>query len=155
MGLHFRSITYFSLTSAKLILRFKNPLLVSSHHKICVLRKKCSKKCSKFTGKHPCRSKISIKLQSNFIEITLKHGCSPVNLLLIYEHLFLRPPIEGSFYMLQIYWYMLGNFVSGNTSSSLLCSVKINLNILRLTLDWRTLRYTFHACISLDVLVCI
>ena len=43
MGLHFRSITYFILTSAKLILRFKNPLLVSSHHKICVLRKKCSK----------------------------------------------------------------------------------------------------------------
>ena len=24
---------------------------------------------------------ISIKLQSNFIEITLRHGCSPVNLL--------------------------------------------------------------------------
>ena len=32
--------------------------------------------CSKFTGEHPCRSVISIKLQSNFIEITLWHGCS-------------------------------------------------------------------------------
>ena len=32
--------------------------------------------CSKFTGKHPCRSVISIKLQSNFIEITFQHGYS-------------------------------------------------------------------------------
>ena len=37
--------------------------------------------CSKFTGEHPCRSVISIKLQSSFIEITLRYGCSPVNLL--------------------------------------------------------------------------
>ena len=28
---------------------------------------------------HPCRSVISIKLQSNLIEITFWHGCSPVN----------------------------------------------------------------------------
>ena len=39
------------------------------------------KLCSKFTAEHPCRSVISIKLQSNFIEITLRHGCFPVNLL--------------------------------------------------------------------------
>ena len=41
--------------------------------------------CSKFTGEHPCRSVISVKLQSNFIEITLRHGCSPVNLLCIFR----------------------------------------------------------------------
>ena len=29
---------------------------------------------------HLCRRTISIKLQSNFIEITLRHGCSTVNL---------------------------------------------------------------------------
>ena len=40
--------------------------------------------CSKFTGEHPCRSVISIKLQINFVEITLRHGCSPVNLLHIF-----------------------------------------------------------------------
>ena len=40
---------------------------------------------SKFTGEHPCRSAILIKLQSNFIEITLWHGCSPVNLLHIFK----------------------------------------------------------------------
>ena len=31
--------------------------------------------CSKHTGENPCRSVISIKLQSNFVEITLRHGC--------------------------------------------------------------------------------
>ena len=41
--------------------------------------------CSKFTGEHPCRSMISIKLQSNFIEIALRHWCSPVNLLHIFR----------------------------------------------------------------------
>ena len=46
--------------------------------------------CSKFTGEHPCRSVISIKLQSNFIEITLRHGCSPVNLLHIFRTSFTK-----------------------------------------------------------------
>ena len=36
---------------------------------------------SKFTGEHLCRNAISIKLLGNFVEITLRHGCSPVNLL--------------------------------------------------------------------------
>ena len=31
---------------------------------------------------------ISIKLQSNFIEIALRHGCSPVNLLHIFRTTF-------------------------------------------------------------------
>ena len=48
---------------------------------------------SKFTGKHPCRSVISIKLQSSFTEITLRHGCSPVNLLDI-----LRTPFYKNIY---------------------------------------------------------
>ena len=41
--------------------------------------------CSKFTGEHPCQSVVSIKLLRNFIEITLPHGCSPVNLLHIFR----------------------------------------------------------------------
>ena len=49
-----------------------------------VLRKSCSKKCSKFTGEQPCRSAITVKLQGNFIEIVLRHECSPVNLLYIF-----------------------------------------------------------------------
>ena len=35
-----------------------------------------------FPGEHPSQSVILIKLQRNFIEITLRHGCSPVNFLL-------------------------------------------------------------------------
>ena len=44
------------------------------------LEKRILKICNRFTGKHPYRSRsmISIKLQSNFIEITPWHGCSPV-----------------------------------------------------------------------------
>ena len=45
------------------------------------LRKDVLKICSKYTGEHPCRSAISIKSLCNFIEIALRHGCSPVNLL--------------------------------------------------------------------------
>ena len=41
------------------------------------LVKGVQKICNKFTGEHPCRSVISIKLQSNFIEIILRHECSP------------------------------------------------------------------------------
>ena len=36
---------------------------------------------SKFTGEHSCHSVISIKFLCIFIEITLRHGCSPLNLL--------------------------------------------------------------------------
>ena len=56
------------------------------------LRKGVLKICSKFTEEHTCRSVISISviLQSNFIEITLRHGCSPVNLLHIFRTPFLK-----------------------------------------------------------------
>ena len=37
----------------------------------------------------------SVKLQINFIEITLRHGCSPVNLLHIFRAAFLSIPMEG------------------------------------------------------------
>ena len=32
-----------------------------------------------------CNQRLFLKLQSNFIEITLQHGCSPVNLLYIFR----------------------------------------------------------------------
>ena len=46
--------------------------------------------CSKFTGEHPCRSAISKNLHNNFIEMTLRHVCSPVNLLHILRTPFLQ-----------------------------------------------------------------
>ena len=43
------------------------------------------KKCSKFTGEYPCRSAISLKLKSKFIEMASRYGCSSVNLLHIFR----------------------------------------------------------------------
>ena len=51
--------------------------------------------CNKFTGEHRCQSVFSIKLQSNFIEIALRHGCSPVNLLHICRTSFPKNISEG------------------------------------------------------------
>ena len=53
----------------------------------CVL-----KICSKFTGEHPCRSSISIRLLCNFIEVTHRHGCCPVNL----QHIFRTPLLKNT-----------------------------------------------------------
>ena len=49
------------------------------------LRKGLRKIYSKFTGEHPYRSVISIKLQSKFIEIVLQHWCSSANLLYFFR----------------------------------------------------------------------
>ena len=59
--------------------------------------------CSKFKGEHPGGSVISIKWQSNFIEITFWHWCSPVNLL----HIF-RPPFPRNTFG----WLLLENLIS-------------------------------------------
>ena len=57
--------------------------------------------CSKFTGEHPYRSAISIKLQRNFIEIALRHGCSPVNLVHIFRTPF--PRNTSGWLLLEVY----------------------------------------------------
>ena len=71
-----------------------NWVLRSSHPEV-FLRKGVLKICSKFTGEHPCRSVISIKLlcRITLIEITLRHGCSSVNLL----HIFRTPFLKNTF----------------------------------------------------------
>ena len=65
------------------------------------LRKGVLKKCRKFTGEHPCRNGISIKLQSNFIEIAFRHGCSPVHLLLIFKTPFPKNTSGGLLLIIQ------------------------------------------------------
>ena len=65
------------------------PNFRSSHPEV-FLGKSALKICSHFTGEHPCRSAISIKLYNSFIEIPLRHGCFPVNLLHIYRTPFSR-----------------------------------------------------------------
>ena len=54
------------------------------------LRKVVLKICSKVTEKHPCRGVIC-----NFIEITLRHGSSPVNFLHIFRTHFLKDTSGG------------------------------------------------------------
>ena len=41
--------------------------------------------CRRFTWEDTCRDVISIKWLCNFIEIALRHGCSPVNLRYIFR----------------------------------------------------------------------
>ena len=48
---------------------------------VAFLEKGCLKICKKSTGEQPWRNVIPIKLQSNFTEITLRYGYSPINLL--------------------------------------------------------------------------
>ena len=65
------------------------PLQVCSQRKVfCIY-------ATNFTGEHPhpYRSVVSIKYQSNFIEITPRHGCSSVNLLHIFRAPFLGTPL--------------------------------------------------------------
>ena len=72
----------------------------SSHLKV-FLRKGVRKICSKFTGEHPYRC--------NFIEVALRHGCSPVNLLHIFRTHFLNNTFK---------WLLLT--IVANTSSKML-----------------------------------
>ena len=76
----------------------KDCVYFRSSHPEVFLEKAVLKICSKFTGEHPCRSAISIKLQSDVIEIALRHGCSPVNWSIFSEHLFLRTLLVGCFW---------------------------------------------------------
>ena len=68
--------------------------LRGSHPEV-FLGKGVLKMCNKFTEEHPWQSVISKELPSNFIEITLWHGCAPV--ILLQAHLFLEPPLSECF----------------------------------------------------------
>ena len=67
-----------------------NPKCSRSSQSEVFLRKDVLKICGKFTGEHPCRSVIS-----NIIEIALRHGCCPVNLLHNFRTSFLGTPLGG------------------------------------------------------------
>ena len=88
---------------------------IRSSHPGLFWRKGVLKICSKLTGENPCRSVISVTLLCNFIEITLWHGCSPVNLL----HIFRTPEYMNIFNIFnyrclitQRFCYHLETFVS-------------------------------------------
>ena len=83
---------------------------------IGALIKDVLKICSKFTGGHPCRSVISIKLLYNFIEIILRHGCSPVNFLHIFRTHFQIAPMEVGFWTLRGISFFFQFWARFNTS---------------------------------------
>ena len=59
--------------------------LFRSSHSEVFLRKSVLKICAKFTGEHSCQSATSIKLQSKCIEVALRDGCFPLNLLHVFR----------------------------------------------------------------------
>ena len=69
--------------------------------------------CSRFTGEHPCRSVVSIKLL-----ITLCHGCSPLDL----PHIF-RTPFHGNISSGLLFWRGPAPFtISPLKTSKYLCN---------------------------------
>ena len=83
------------------VLRCSSKQVIQKQPTKGIPRKRCSENCSKFTGKHPCENVISIKLQSNFLEIALRYGWSPVNLL----HIFRTPfPRNTSGWLLLVFF---------------------------------------------------
>ena len=60
-----------------------------------VFKKRFSDNMQQIAGEHLYRSVTPMKLQSNFIEITLQHGCSPVNLLHIFRTTFPKNTYGG------------------------------------------------------------
>ena len=64
---------------------------------------------SKFTGERLCQSVISIKFLCNFIEIALRRGCSPVNLLRFVRIPFYKKTYGGRLLLffkvlIQLFW---------------------------------------------------
>ena len=88
--LHFKNIFYGSRLQFPDRIRFKSflnsvQIQCRSSHPEVFLGKLILTIRSKFTGENPCRSATSINLQSNFIEIALRHEVSPVNWLHIFR----------------------------------------------------------------------
>ena len=90
---------WLNLLSCRFCLKNSSRYIRSSGPEV-FLRKGVLKPCSKFTGEQPCLSVISIKFQRNFIEITLRHGCSLVIFLHIFRTPFRKNTLDGFFWRL-------------------------------------------------------
>ena len=72
-----------------------------------LLRKGVLKIYSKFTGEHPCKTVISIKLFCKFIEFALRDCCSPVNLLHVFRTPFIKNTSGWLFLKLHVWIYQI------------------------------------------------
>ena len=108
-----------------------------SIHSVVLLRKGVLKIYSKCTGEHPCQSVISIKLQINFIEITLQHGCSPVNLL----HIFRAPCPRNTSGWLLLYLLIGTNYIISILIK--LCKEMFNLKCILLSIQHNAAFYIY------------
>ena len=81
----------------KVIIKSKNKLLKVSYYTRAT-GSVFIQICSKFTGKHLCRSVISINLQCVFVQITFLHECFFMNLPHICRRLFTRTTVMDSFW---------------------------------------------------------
>ena len=121
----------FIFANVKLILHIEYILSVVTRNREVFLRKGVLKLCSEFTGEHPGWSAISIKLLCNSPEITLRHGCSPVNLLHISIIPFPRNISEGL--LLDYIWF-----------------INVRYNKLLSTKKWHNFRKIMSSC-SLNI----
>ena len=74
------ALSWFASDTAQIFVHLSLHIIYRSSRPEVFLRNGVLKICSKFTGEHPYRSVIF-----KFIEITLWHGCSPVNLLYVFR----------------------------------------------------------------------
>ena len=85
-------VRLFGIESLFIVIKPMSQLNSRSSPPEVFLGKGVLKICNKFTGEHRCRIVISIKFLCNFIEIPLRHRCSPVSLI----HIF-RTPFPNNF----------------------------------------------------------
>ena len=89
-----------------------NQFFRSSPPELFLLRKRCSENMQQIYRRIPMPKVDSIKLLCNFIDTKLGHGCSPVNLLLIFRAPFPESTSEGLllfFVWLKIQHLLLSN----------------------------------------------
>ena len=111
------------------------------------LEKGVPKIYSKSTGEHPCQSAISIKLLCNFIKITLRNGCSPVNLMHILRITFRKNCSRGM--LLQRFW--CNDFLRSQDFwrplLNVLCTFKlrpVSTGLLRLSMNYEFFRILYE-----------
>ena len=73
-----------------------------------VPRKRCSENMQQIY-RRTLTPKCDLRSKSNFIEIALRHGGSPLNLLHIFRTLFLRTPLGGCFWSMYKFYDLFSN----------------------------------------------